>query len=35
VDAVRNRRAPLVTGKQGRDALALATRIAEQMGAVT
>jgi predicted dehydrogenase len=31
VDAVRNRRAPGVTGRAGRDALELATRIAEKM----
>lgn len=31
VDAVRNRRAPGVTGQAGRDALELATRIAEKM----
>jgi predicted dehydrogenase len=31
VDAVRNRRAPGVTGEAGRDALELATRIAEKM----
>jgi predicted dehydrogenase len=35
VDAVRTGRAPLVTGEQGRDALALATRIADQMAAAT
>jgi len=33
VDAVRNKRAPGVTGKAGRDALALATRVAEAMSA--
>ncbi len=32
VDAVRNRRAPAVTGEDGRRALALATRIVEKMG---
>jgi predicted dehydrogenase len=31
LDAVRSRRPPVVTGSAGRDALALATRIAEQM----
>lgn len=31
VDAVRNKRAPGVTGRAGRDALELATRIAEKM----
>jgi predicted dehydrogenase len=31
VDAVRTRRAPGVTGQAGRDALELATRIAEKM----
>ena len=31
VDALRTGRAPLVTGRAGRDALALATRIAEKM----
>ena len=33
VDAVRERRQPAVTGRAGRDALALATRIAEAMDA--
>jgi predicted dehydrogenase len=33
VDAVRTRRQPGVTGRDGRDALALATRVAEKMGA--
>ena len=33
VDAVRKKRAPGVTGKAGRDALALATRVAEAMSA--
>jgi predicted dehydrogenase len=33
VEAVRDRRAPGVTGRAGRDALELATRIAEKMGA--
>jgi predicted dehydrogenase len=32
VAAARDRRSPVVTGAAGRDALALATRIAEQMG---
>jgi predicted dehydrogenase len=31
VDAVRTRRKPVVTGRDGRDALALATRVAETM----
>jgi predicted dehydrogenase len=31
VDAARTRRAPCVTGRAGRDALALATRVAEKM----
>ena len=31
VDAVRNRRQPAVTGRDGRAALALATRVAEMM----
>ena len=31
IDAVRSRRAPGVTGRDGRDALALATRVAETM----
>jgi predicted dehydrogenase len=35
VDAVRERRAPGVSGRAGRDALELATRIAEKMDAVT
>jgi predicted dehydrogenase len=35
IEAVRTRRAAGVTGQQGRDALALATRIAEQMAAAT
>ena len=33
VDAARNRRAPRVPAQAGRDALALATRIAEEMEA--
>jgi predicted dehydrogenase len=32
VDAIASRRAPLVTGEQGRRALALATQITERMG---
>jgi predicted dehydrogenase len=35
VDAVRTGRPPGVTGRQGRDALALATRIAQEMAAAT
>jgi predicted dehydrogenase len=31
VDAVRTGRSPGVTGRDGRDALALATRVAEKM----
>jgi predicted dehydrogenase len=35
VDAVRTGRSPAVTGRDGRDALALATRIAQQMAVAT
>jgi predicted dehydrogenase len=35
IDAVRTGREPAVTGRQGRDALALATRIAQQMAVAT
>jgi predicted dehydrogenase len=35
VDAVRSRRDPLVTGRAGRDALALASRIAHAMAQTT
>ncbi len=35
VEAIRDRRAPRVTGQAGRDALALATRVAEAIGAVS
>jgi predicted dehydrogenase len=35
VDAVRNRRPPTVSGRDGRDALALATRVADIIGAAT